>query len=174
MRHALVVGAQGVGKSTLIQRVLRELDRPVFGFETKRETALADETGDCPIYIYEAGKPHVRTEENLVGRSGNGRFAVFPEAFERYAAKLRAPAPKNAVIELDELGFLESAAEGFCATVLELLDGTVPVVAAVKNKDTAFLGAVRRHENCRCFTITPQNRDALYTEVLAFLKTQLT
>ena len=39
--HALIIGAPGVGKSTLIRRVLAELNRPVFGFLTKKEDALA-------------------------------------------------------------------------------------------------------------------------------------
>ena len=40
--HALIVGDRGVGKSTMIRRVLEALDRPVFGFETKKEQHLED------------------------------------------------------------------------------------------------------------------------------------
>ena len=49
--HALIVGDRGVGKSTLIRRVLQELNRQVFGFETKKEEALEDSLRGCPIYI---------------------------------------------------------------------------------------------------------------------------
>ena len=38
--HALIVGDRGVGKSTLIRRVLAELNRPLFGYETKKEEQL--------------------------------------------------------------------------------------------------------------------------------------
>ena len=37
--HALIVGDRGVGKSTLIQRVLAELNRPLFGYETKKRNS---------------------------------------------------------------------------------------------------------------------------------------
>ena len=57
--HALIVGDRGVGKSTLIRRVLKELNRPLFGFETKKEEQLEDPLRGCPIYIYDAGKPHI-------------------------------------------------------------------------------------------------------------------
>ena len=40
--HALIVGDRGVGKSTLIRRVLAELNRPLFGYETKKEEQLED------------------------------------------------------------------------------------------------------------------------------------
>ena len=38
--HLLLVGAPGVGKSTLIRRVLKKVDRPVFGFETKKRPPM--------------------------------------------------------------------------------------------------------------------------------------
>lgn len=172
--HTLIVGERGVGKSTLIRRVLAELDRPVSGFETKKETALATEEKGSPVYIYDAGKPHIHTEENLLGWCKNKRFDSRIEVFDRYAPKLRTPVPAGSIILLDELGFMESQAKEFCAAVLELLDGDVPVIAAVKYKDTAFLQEVRSHPKAKCFWIDAQNRDALYEEVLPFVKQQLT
>ena len=47
--HALIVGDRGVGKSTLIHRVLKNLNRTVFGFETKKEEQLEDPIRGCPI-----------------------------------------------------------------------------------------------------------------------------
>ena len=52
--HTLIVGERRVGKSTLIGRVLNALDRPVYGFETKKEDSLADELRGSPVYIYDA------------------------------------------------------------------------------------------------------------------------
>lgn len=92
--------------------------------------------------------------------------------FDRYAPKLLSPVPEGHMILLDELGFMESASEKFCSAVLSLLDGSTPVIAAVKHKDFPFLQAVRSHPNCRCFHITEENRDTLFPEVLAFMKLQ--
>lgn len=170
--HILITGSGGVGKSTLIRRIIQELGRPVFGFETKKEDSLAEEGNGSPVYIYDAGKERIRTDENLVGYCKNKHFGTMKEAFDRYAAKLRLPVPENCVILLDELGFMESASEDFCSAVLSLLDGDIPVIAAVKDKDTPFLEAVRAHKNCRCFFITEKNRDELYQEVLDFIREQ--
>lgn len=171
--HTLIVGERGVGKSTLIRRVLAEVDRPLFGFETKKETALATEEKGSPVYIYDAGKEHTHAEENLLGWCKNKRFGTLTESFDRYAPKLREPVPAGSIILLDELGFMESSSEAFCSAVLALLDGDVPVIAAVKCKDTPFLQAVRSHPNAKCFWIDEQNRDALFDEVLPFVKQQL-
>ena len=171
--HTLIVGAPGVGKSTLISRLARELGAPLFGFETKKEDSLSDPQLGSPIYIYEAGQERRRGEENLVGYCLNQKPAPRKEAFDRFAAKLRAPVPAGAVVVLDELGTMKARSEEFCAAVLALLDGDAPVIAAVKHKDTPFLNRVRSHPNCRCFHITAENREQMYDRALAFAKEQL-
>lgn len=171
--HALIVGDRGVGKSTLIRRCLKELNCPVFGFETKKEEQSEDPVRGCPIYIYEAGKERCRTPENLIGYHKEADMAAMTAAFDRFAPKLLAPLPDRAVVELDEIGFLETGSRPFCQAVLQLLDGERPVIAAVKNKDIPFLNRIRTHPKARCFFITPENRDTLYEDVLAFLKQQM-
>ena len=63
---------------------------------------------------------------------------------------------------LDELGFLENDAHRFQAAVLAALDGSTPVLAAVKPKDTDFLRRVRQHPHGEVFSIKPESREALY------------
>ena len=171
--HALIVGDRGVGKSTLIHRVLKNLNRTVFGFETKKEEQLEDPIRGCPIYIYDAGKAHFQTPNNLIGYHKERDIPAITAAFDRYASKLLEVTPEDAVVELDEIGFLEAKSDAFCQAVLHLLEGKNPLIAAVKNREHPFLDAVRNHPNARCFYITAENRDALYEEVLAFMKQQL-
>lgn len=170
--HTLIVGTYGVGKSRLIEKVLAACGRELQGFVTKKEDDLADEALGSPIYIYEAGKESVQTAENLLGYCKNQHTAPVPEAFERFAPKLTAPAA-GCLFLMDELGVMESKSPAFCEAVLELLDGEVPVIAAVKDKSTPFLEAVRAHPKAKCFYITEENRDELYPEVLAFVQEQL-
>ena len=167
--HALIVGGQGVGKSTLIARVRRELALQEAGIETVREAAPTEERGN-PVYIYRVGFPRTQSAENLAAYAGPGGRTGFPEVFDRYAAFLREDAGNCGLIILDELGFLESDAADFCRAVLDLLDGDTPVLAAVKPKDTPFLTAVRGHPKAQIFPIDETNRGILPEQVLAFLK----
>ncbi len=171
--HALMIGPRGVGKSCLISGILKELDCPVFGFYTKKEDALAREDLGSPIYIYDTGTARIQKEENLLGYCKNHRFITRPEAFDRWGPKLLQAVPEGGILVMDELGFMESEAKEFCAAVLQRLDGRVPVLAAVKDKDTAFLDRVRSHKNAVCFYITEENREDLFQEVLQFLRMQL-
>lgn len=52
-RHLLICGERGVGKSTLIRRLLEHSTREVGGFVTKR-LPVAYENGFFPIYLYPA------------------------------------------------------------------------------------------------------------------------
>ena len=168
--HSLIVGSPGVGKSTLIRRILAELNRPVFGFVTRKEKDEWDPDLGNPIYIYPAEETPVRTEENLVGHCKDRRPVVYKEAFDRFAPRLQEPVPRGAVILMDEIGFMEASSEAFCAAIMKLLEGDIPILAAVKDKDTPFLRAVRSHPKARLFHISPENRDSLLSSILVHME----
>lgn len=168
--HILIVGEQGVGKSTLIARLIYELNMPFWGYYTKKESHLADEILGEPIYIYEAGKPRKQTPENLVGYCKNRHAAPDIARFNDFAVKHLQTPPADHLIIMDEIGFMESKAADFRDAILKLLDGKSPVIAVVKDKDTEFLHTVRNHPNGKCFHITSENRDILYKEVLKYLE----
>ena len=167
-RHLLICGERGVGKSTLICRLLAENRREVGGFVTKRLTR-ADENGFFPIYLYPARQ---RAEErcneraNLVGTCDSRSSVRYPEVFDGLGVRLIESAPCRGIILMDELGFLENDAMAFQAAVLRALDGDTPVLAAVKPKDTPFLRAVRGHRNAELVMIDEANRDALLVQLL--------
>lgn len=166
-RHILIIGPRNVGKTTLINHILNELDRPVCGYRTKKEAASSPGLPDR-VCLYEPGHAQTQSDDNLVGLCyPTGKFQSFPETFDRFAPRLLAPVPPDAVIVFDEIGFMESSATAFCDAILARLDGDIPVIAAVKDKpNTAFLDKVKRHPNCCCFYITEENRDALAGEIL--------
>ena len=170
--HTLIVGARHVGKSTLIRSVIKRTGRPVYGFETVKEDALETEVLGSPIYIYPAGGAHVRGEDNLVGYCKDKRPTTITETFDRWAERISAP-PAGCIVLLDEIGFMESSSAAFCDAVMRLLDGDIPVIAAVKHNSTPFLDSVKQHPNARCFHITEENRDALLPQVLGFVLEQL-
>lgn len=160
-RHILICGERGVGKSTLIRRLLAESTLPVGGFVTRRLTQ-ADGDGMFPIYLHPAAMPPEERPydpEHLVGTCDSRRSVRYPEAFDRLGPPLLT---SGGLLVMDELGFLENDAHRFQAAVLAALDGSTPVLAAVKPKDTEFLCQVRQHPHGEVFYLTPENRDTLY------------
>lgn len=173
MTHILITGPCGAGKSTLIRRILKELERPVFGFETQKEEGLTDPVQGTPLYFYPVGEPRRQTEENLLGYCGNRNVTTRPGSFDRFAPLLLRPLPEGTIMMFDELGFMESREKQFCAAILDRLDGDTLVIAAVKDRAVPFLDRVRHHPRCRCFPVTAENRDVRYREVLRFAWEQM-
>ncbi len=166
--HLLICGERGVGKSTLLRRLLAASTRPVGGFVTKRLT-IADENGFYPIYIHPAAQPEAERSylrENLVGICDSRSSVPHKEVFDTLGVRCLAAAPENGLVLMDELGFLENDALAFQKAVLRGLDGDAPVLAAIKPKDTEFLCRVREHPKAEVFWIDAQNRDALYASLL--------
>ena len=157
MKHILIVGRNGVGKSTLIRALLNAIPLPEYGVITKKEAAEDD--GFCPVYIHLFGAPKRYAKDNRIGLCREGKSVAFPEAFDRFSDLMRFPS--DGVIVFDELGFLESNAGRFTAAVMETLDRAPFVIAAVRDKDTPFLRAVRSHPRADVYHIDEQNRDAL-------------
>ena len=166
MKHILIVGASGTGKSELLSRVINALERPVFGFETKLERNMTHpELGD-PIYIHIIGEPRQYSHENLVGYCNNRKSNTIPGVFDRYAPKLLLPVPENGIICFNELGPMEGKEAAFRNAVFSRLNGNIPVIAAVRDKNTPFLNAVRQHPNCQCFFIKEGESNRLFLEIM--------
>ena len=163
VRHILICGDVGVGKSTLIQKLLRESTRPLCGFVTKRIPGSL--SGTHEVYIHPAAGERHCTDDNCVGLIDGAGAHPYPQGFDGYGASLLDVQP-GALVLMDELGFLESGAAAFCGKVLAALAGSVPVLAAVKSKETPFLQSVKQHPNVRVYIITEENRDALFAELL--------
>lgn len=162
--HIMICGETGVGKSTLIEKLLLENKRPVSGFITTK--LPSDENGVSRIYIHAANKQELQYKaQNLVGTCSVSCSRPYPKAFDTVGVRL-LEAPPEGVLLMDELGFLEEEAFYFRNRVMHLLGENIPVLAAVKSIDTPFLQSVRAHKNVRLYRITPANRDALYDRVL--------
>ena len=168
-KHILICGEVGVGKSTLIQRLLLQCNRPLYGFITKK--LEPDEKGFHPIYIHPAGVRERRfDEDNLIGTCDRRIHNIHLEVFNTLGVDYLQAKP-DGIILMDELGFMEAQAEAFTRAVMDALDGDTPVIAAVKARfDVPFLNEVRAHKKGLLYMITPENRDRVYEELLPVIQ----
>lgn len=168
-KHILICGPRGVGKSTLIEALIRQCRVPVYGFVTRSTPRDAD--GFHSIYIHSAAdKQRLRSEENHIGDCNGRQRTVNTEVFDRIGVPL-LQAKADGILFMDELGFMESDAAAFREAVMACLDGDIPVIAAVKERyDIDFLNEVRAHPNTKCYTITKENRDQLHQELAQILE----
>lgn len=171
MRPILIVGARDSGKTTLIHRLLADSKRPVRGFYTKKR--LTDPPGTHSTYLHPAWLPleaRICTTDNQVGRWNGQAMQAFPQVFDTLGTFCLTNVPLEALVVMDELGFLESQAPRFTQAVLETLDGPAQVVAAVKDRpDVPFLRAVLAHPQALVFRLTPDNRQEVFQQIQVLL-----
>lgn len=172
MKHILICGEKGAGKTTLINRLRASITAPIYGYCTKRMTER-DADGLFPIYIHPAWQAEAERaygSANLIGRCDGRMHDVHTNVFDTLGANYIAAAKPGGYIIMDELGFMEKNAEAFKRAVFNALDGDIPVIAAVKARyDVDFLNRIRAHEKAQLYNITPENRDALYAELLGII-----
>ncbi|MBQ1423885.1 MAG: hypothetical protein IIY96_05540 [Lachnospiraceae bacterium] len=165
-KHIILCGRRQVGKTTMINRLMRELRVPVYGYQTS--TTVRDPDGTRHIYMYPAGKVNgYMSGENHVGDCNMKVRSVNRSVFEDLGVRLLKGAKPDGVIVMDEIGFMEIGADDFCGEVLRALDGDIPVLAAVKDTEfgSEFLDKIRKHQNAGVYMLTEKNRDEVFAAV---------
>ena len=164
-KHIIITGKRNTGKSTLLGRLLENYDGPIYGFCSGPGTARRQ--GYRSYYIYPYGAPHIESDENHIGDSRMGEGFFNYDVFDNYALGLLDAKP-DGIIVMDEIGFMEAGAGKFCARILELLGGDIPIIAVAKvgHDDVELLRILHTHPNAEIFNINEENRDAVLEEIL--------
>lgn len=166
-RHIVIAGQRQVGKSTLVNRLLTDCDKPVYGFRTAMGGSLKD--GYRSFFIHPADcLEKIESSYNRIGESNGIERKFYADVFDNLGVKYLDVRPDGIII-MDELGFMENEAEIFKAKVLECLDGNIPIIATAKaGIDSEFLSRIINHPNADVYYIDEENRDQLYEEIKKF------
>ena len=164
--HIFLTGEKGVGKSTVVSRVLARWDGPKDGFRTcsRREGA------GRRIFLTSLDGRTCR--EVACFSSPLHLEPVCREAFLTLGCELVAGSGQpGGLTVMDELGFLEQDIRPFTRTVLARLARPEPVLGVLRGEENPFLAQVAAQAGVEVLTVTRDNRDALPELVLARLKT---
>lgn len=162
MKNLLLTGEPGVGKSTLLRKLMT--DRKVCGFVTLKKER--DPDGSWPVYI----GPATGGSQMLAARVRTDGAERFSDVFDSCGAELLRDIPNDAVAVMDELGFLEDDAARFKENVLRVLTEGPHVIGVVKPRSTQFLDAVRAVPDTLIVQVTADNRNELYYRLSDLLK----
>lgn len=164
MEKILLVGRRRSGRSSMIRRLLQDVEAPVFGYETVTMCTRAD--GYHEIYLYPYGlEQHEKREENHVGDCNTRERVIHEQVFDTLGTSCLT-GKEGGILVMDEIGFMESEAAVFCRAVLNCLDGPLPVLAAVRTGiETPFLHQVAEHPDVHRIEMDPARFDEIYWEL---------
>jgi len=163
--NLLLTGRPGIGKTTLVRRVVERLGRPAGGFYTRelrqrgRRVGFEIETLTDEVAIL----AHV----DIQSRYRVGRYGVDVEALERVGVPaVRAAVQRGWLVVIDEIGKMELYSAAFKAAVLEALDSPVPVLATITQSRHPWAERVKQRSDVHLIEVTRENRDALVEELV--------
>jgi nucleoside-triphosphatase len=171
MAHNLfLTGRPGAGKTTLIQRVLEQLQElRVAGFTTAE---IRGPRGRLGFRATALGGPEI-VLAHVDRRSACrvGPYGVDAAAFEREIVPLLDVRRTDVdLFVVDEVGKMECFSAAFRAAVERLLDDPRPLLGTIALRGPAFIEAVRGRPDVELVEVTVGSRDVLVGEIVARLQ----
>lgn len=170
-RTCLLTGRPGIGKTTVIEKVVRALGDRAGGFYTG-EIRGADGRRKGFRLTTLQGEEAVMAHVDLrgQGRPRVSRYGVDVEAIERVGvAALRRALDAGKVIIIDEIGKMELFCEPFKDAVLEAVEGPTPVLATVMKGRNRWVDDLKARPQVEIWEVTVENRDGLPEQLVEWL-----
>ncbi len=159
-RILLITGRPGVGKTTLIRRVVASLGRRAGGFYTEEVRHGGARTGFRLVTL--DGRSAVFAHVDLAGRSPHrvGRYGVDLAVLEEIGvAALRHAAERGHIVVVDEIGKMELLSAAFRHALEEIVRTSVPLLATITAAPHPWADAFKQHPDAVVQALTPTNRD---------------
>jgi len=167
----LLTGHPGVGKTTVLRKAAELLGSwRVAGFFTEEIREGLVRTGFRGV-SFAGGLETVIARADDPGQPRVGRYRVDVAAIDEIAgATLRVDQDEADAVLIDEIGRMECLASEFLDSVTDLLDTPLPVVATVAREGAGLIAEVKNRPDALLWEVTPDNRDRLPAEVVAWLQ----
>lgn len=159
-KNLFVTGQPGVGKTTLIERVLDALDVDAGGFYTKELLDDGRRVGFSIVGLH--GDKGVLAHVDHEGPFRVGKYGVNCEDLERVGVRAIDEALKHSrLIVMDEIGRMELCSQAFQEAVGRALDSPRPVLGTIQDRSNAFLDSVRARSDVKIMRVNTGNRECL-------------
>ena len=163
-RNVLVTGPPGIGKSTVIEKLLRQLGRPACGFFTREIREYGKRAGFSILTCN--GEEGILAHVNIKSVRRVGRYGVNLDAVNRLVVPSMIPETPKHVIVVDEIGKMECFSKLFRDAVVRALDAENLVIGSVAMKGEPFIQSVKARSDVRLVQVTEKNRDTLASLLL--------
>ncbi|KAF7129810.1 hypothetical protein RHSIM_Rhsim10G0195900 [Rhododendron simsii] len=177
----LVTGSPGVGKTTLIIKVLECLktshpNLKVQGFYT-REVREGSERVGFEVVTLDGRRGPLASTTNSSPESLRwptvGKYKVDLASFESLALPELQVNENTDLFVIDEVGKMELYSSSFFPAVLKVLESNIPVLASIPipkaGRDVPGVARLRNHPGATVFTLNTVNRDAVKERVYSLL-----
>lgn len=167
-KNILVTGPPGCGKTTLVEKVVGNLELPLAGFFTRE---IREEGGRVGFSIDTLdGRREILAHIEVKSRFHVGRYAVKMETLESMAVPSLSAKSPDILVVIDEIGKMECLSPSFRRAVLDALESVNPVLATIAQKGDLFMEGIKLRKDVALHTLTLENRDLLAASIMDELR----
>ena len=156
----LITGKPGVGKTTLVQRIIgRMRSVRMAGFYTVEIRSKGSRVGFELRGLN--GKCRTLAHVDIPSRHRVGKYGVHTGGFEEFLETLDPMNPGVELIVIDEIGKMELFSNRFRSLVCDALNSDKQVLASIPIKGNEFVREIKRRLDIHLFEVTHGNLDHL-------------
>ena len=154
----LLTGHPGVGKTTIIKKLIEKLKLPAGGFYTEEIRENDMRMGFAIVTL--SGLKGVLAHRNFKSRYKVGDYGVGVYTLERIGVKeIQMCLVEKKVIVIDEIGKMELLSPQFQEVVQKALDADNLVLGTITLAHHPFAEKVKARDDVKIFEVTRENQD---------------
>ena len=162
-KNILLTGPPRCGKSTVIEKLINRIDRPLTGFFTREIREEGKRVGFSIIAM--DGKEGILAHEKDRSRKRVGKYGVRLEDLDRVAVSSLIPSKPDEIVIIDEIGKMECLSPLFRETLIKTLDSENRVIGSIAQKGDRFIEQIKTRKDVWLVTVSENNRDSLVGEL---------
>lgn len=168
----MITGRPGVGKTTVLKRILEHLEVETGGFYTQELRENRKRVGFELVTL--SGEREVMAHVDIGGSPKVGKYGVDLRVIEDLGVReVRRALEQCQLVVIDEVGKMELFSQEFEGVVVSALDSPKAVLATVGLGTTHFTKKVKRRADVEIYEIDPQNRERIWRTILSRIVSSL-
>jgi len=165
----LLMGHPGVGKTTIIKKLIEELKLPAGGFYTEEMRENNIRMGFAIVTL--SGFKGVLAHRNFKSRYKVGNYGVGVYTLNKIGVKeIQMCLVEKKVIVIDEIGKMELLSPQFQEVVWKALDADNPVLGTITLARHPFAQKVKARDDVVIYQVTQQNQEEVFKTLTKELK----
>ena len=171
----LLTGHPGIGKTTIIRKVIRTLGDRAGGFYTEEIAGAGGRKGFRLVTL--DGEETILAHKDVRGRKTSrvGRYGVDVHALDRVGvAAIQRAMVENKIVIVDEIGRMELLSHAFRDAVMLAIMSPSPVLGTIMVKPHPEADAFKTLAQVTLWEVNQRTRNSLSDKVMAWLRQHAT